>query len=427
MPAFDTLLAPDVEQQHPDAVVARRAWPRRSPCSGSAVRRPSPTWCSAASRGPSSWTTRTTRRVSRWLLGMSIDTDRELLRAGREHDEPYRRRPRHDPAGDRCPPRRPRQLPATRCATPIPPPPRTPAATSATTAVPHSASRSSCSVTSPTTTGIGYELVASATRTMQDLRLLGSSLTAGLLSRDEAAIARRHRRRRTRRRPTGSRRRTARLADRRLLPRPAVRPSPSRATPACPTTSIRGWTARDAIERNDPAAARALGRVAARTAAPPSRRSAHAISGLLDGDQDEWHEALQLADEHGLRLIAVDALEALGAAAAAPTLSRSTPPARRRRTGSDDETGYPWRFDAEQATLRRRHALRPRRPRRRQPMRPGRTASPSISHRPSTTRDGHEANANGPATAGPASPRRSNRSSTSSPTGSPTRRSPNGS
>ena len=89
---------------------------------------------------------------------------------------------------------------------------------------------------------------------------------------------------------------------------------------------------------------------------------AHAISGLVHGREDDWHEALRLSNEHGLRLIAVDALEALGVAAAAsdsPTeCLRLCAAAHRLR----EETGYRWRYPGEQtsydaATLAARHDL----------------------------------------------------------------------
>ena len=105
--------------------------------------------------------------------------------------------------------------------------------------------------------------------------------------------------------------------------------------------------ARDAVNRNDPAAANAT--VESMGPGGATRQAiAHAIAGLLNGSQDEWHQALQLAGEHGLRLIAVDALEALGAAAAS---SDSSAEALRLFAAADrlrDETGYRWRFNAEQ-------------------------------------------------------------------------------
>ena len=77
---------------------------------------------------------------------------------------------------------------------------------------------------------------------------------------------------------------------------------------------------------------------------------AHAVTGLVEGSEDEWHRALRLADEYGLRLIAVDALEAIAAAAATgdsftEALRLLGAAARLRH-----ETGYQWRFPGEQQT-----------------------------------------------------------------------------
>ena len=65
-----------------------------------------------------------------------------------------------------------------------------------------------------------------------------------------------------------------------------------------------------------------------------------AVEAAATGDEDRWHDALAIAVDHSLRLIAVDALEGLAAAAAAPRAGPnacgSSPPAQRLR----DETGY---------------------------------------------------------------------------------------
>jgi DNA-binding CsgD family transcriptional regulator len=82
---------------------------------------------------------------------------------------------------------------------------------------------------------------------------------------------------------------------------------------------------------------------------PVSRALAAGLTARADGDEDEWHEALRLADEHGLSLIAVDAFEGLAwTAAAAESWAeclRLLGAAARLR----DETGYSWRFSSEQA------------------------------------------------------------------------------
>ena len=76
-----------------------------------------------------------------------------------------------------------------------------------------------------------------------------------------------------------------------------------------------------------------------------------AIEGAVNGDENCWHNALAVSMTHGLRLIAVDALEGLGVAAARhDSWSRSL-----RLLASADrlrhETGYRWRFDIEQQAV----------------------------------------------------------------------------
>ena len=85
-----------------------RPCPRRSRCSGSVARRPSSSCSPAASRGASASVTRYRVAIARWLLGMSVATDRELLRRGAAGDQPYAVRPGHRPAGHRRRPRRAR-------------------------------------------------------------------------------------------------------------------------------------------------------------------------------------------------------------------------------------------------------------------------------------------------------------------------------
>ena len=78
--------------------------------------------------------------------------------------------------------------------------------------------------------------------------------------------------------------------------------------------------ARDCIDRGDISAARSA--IASLPAGGTTCEAmAHALAGLVDDNEGHWHEALRLADQHGLRLIAVDALEAVAAAAAAATAS----------------------------------------------------------------------------------------------------------
>jgi hypothetical protein len=103
------------------------------------------------------------------------------------------------------------------------------------------------------------------------------------------------------------------------------------------------------MNRNDYAAATAA-LDSLRAGGATRQAMAHAVTGLADGSQDEWHEALQLAGEHGLRLVAVDALEAPGAAAATSDSSaealRLLAAAERQR----QETGNRWRYSFEQHT-----------------------------------------------------------------------------
>jgi DNA-binding CsgD family transcriptional regulator len=106
---------------------------------------------------------------------------------------------------------------------------------------------------------------------------------------------------------------------------------------------------RNAVDRGDLAAARTMAE-SLRAGGATKQAMAHAVTGLLDRSEDDWHDALLLAHEHGLRLIAVDALEALGVAAAATDNSaealRLLAAAHRLR----EETGYQWRFGGEQRT-----------------------------------------------------------------------------
>jgi predicted ATPase/class 3 adenylate cyclase/DNA-binding CsgD family transcriptional regulator len=76
-----------------------------------------------------------------------------------------------------------------------------------------------------------------------------------------------------------------------------------------------------------------------------------AITAAANHDDEQWYEALRLADAHGLRLLAVDCFEGL-AIQAATTESwteclRLDGAAERLR----DETGYRWRFPGEQDAL----------------------------------------------------------------------------
>jgi predicted ATPase/class 3 adenylate cyclase/DNA-binding CsgD family transcriptional regulator len=85
--------------------------------------------------------------------------------------------------------------------------------------------------------------------------------------------------------------------------------------------------------------------------APHDQAVTAAVTAAVTGEEDAWHGALELSVEHDLRLIAVDALEGL-AAAAARTESwaeclRLLAAGQRLR----DELDYRWRFRFEQAAV----------------------------------------------------------------------------
>jgi DNA-binding CsgD family transcriptional regulator len=91
--------------------------------------------------------------------------------------------------------------------------------------------------------------------------------------------------------------------------------------------------------------------------APHDQAVVAAINGAVTGDEDTWHTALQLALQHDLRLIAVDALEGLAAAAARTESSaeclRLLAASQRLR----DELDYQWRFRFEQKAVDDAHQL----------------------------------------------------------------------
>ena len=84
---------------------------------------------------------------------------------------------------------------------------------------------------------------------------------------------------------------------------------------------------------------------------PHPRAVLAAIEGAATGDEDRWHDALAIALDQGLRLIAVDAFEGLAVAAAA---TESWAECLRLLGAADrlrDETGYRWRFGFEQQAV----------------------------------------------------------------------------
>jgi predicted ATPase/class 3 adenylate cyclase/DNA-binding CsgD family transcriptional regulator len=113
--------------------------------------------------------------------------------------------------------------------------------------------------------------------------------------------------------------------------------------PMCSTLWLAG---RESIDAGSAGVAVDHARFWARTE-PHPRAVVAAIEGAATGDEDRWHEALGIAVDQGLRLIAVDALEGLAVAAARgeswAECLRLLGAAQRLR----DETGYRWRFSFE--------------------------------------------------------------------------------
>jgi predicted ATPase/DNA-binding CsgD family transcriptional regulator len=112
------------------------------------------------------------------------------------------------------------------------------------------------------------------------------------------------------------------------------------------------WLAcREALDAGETEAALSMERTWNRTAAPHGEAVLAAVEAAARSDQDRWHDALVLALDHNLRLIAVDALEGLAIAA-----SRDESWAESLRLiGAADrlrsETGYQWRFPFEQSAV----------------------------------------------------------------------------
>ena len=190
----------------------------------------------------------------------------------------------------------------------------------------------------------GRELVASATRPIQDY---GEWLLAvgGLLRRDALAVraAIEVAERAVARREPSSEARSDLVRYFLAL----LGGEPPRDRPELSAAPNDWLVARDHADRGDVEAARAVA-VSLREGGGTRRAMAHAVTGLVEGSEDDWHRALRLADEHGLRLIAVDALEAIAAAAAT---GDSFTEALRLLGAADrlrHETGYQWRFPSEQ-------------------------------------------------------------------------------
>ena len=119
--------------------------------------------------------------------------------------------------------------------------------------------------------------------------------------------------------------------------------------PPSPTCSTLWLIGRESIDAGAPDVAVDFARYWARPE-PHRRAVVAAIEAAATGDEARWHDALAVAVEQGLRLIAVDALEGFAAAATVDDSARAS-----RLLGSAQrlrqETGYRWRFAFEQRSL----------------------------------------------------------------------------
>jgi predicted ATPase/class 3 adenylate cyclase/DNA-binding CsgD family transcriptional regulator len=122
-----------------------------------------------------------------------------------------------------------------------------------------------------------------------------------------------------------------------------------------PTCSTLWLTCRESIDAGSARVAVDHARFWA-TTEPHPRAVLAAVEAAATGDEDRWHDALTIALDQDLRLIAVDAIEGIAVAAShvenwAECL-RLVGAARRLR----DETGYSWRFAFEQQAVDAAHA-----------------------------------------------------------------------
>jgi hypothetical protein len=79
---------------------------------------------------------------------------------------------------------------------------------------------------------------------------------------------------------------------------------------------------------------------------PAAVRSA--IEAVANSDEDRWAEARRVADDHGLRLISIDAVEGLAVAAADRRNFADCLELLATAAGLREDIGYRWRFRAEQ-------------------------------------------------------------------------------
>jgi predicted ATPase/DNA-binding CsgD family transcriptional regulator len=123
-------------------------------------------------------------------------------------------------------------------------------------------------------------------------------------------------------------------------------------------TSTTLWlVSREAIDAGASDKALAGIRSLAHDDAPHDQAVAAAVTAAVTGDEDTWHAALELALEHDLRLIAVEALEGLATAAARKEAwaecLRLLAAGQRLR----NEVDYRWRFRFEQAAVDGAHRI----------------------------------------------------------------------
>ena len=344
MPAFDTLLAPAVEQQHPEH------WLRAAISAAIPV---------LGFRGPEAFGDLLTRcearavdlddaygqAIARWLMNMTLATDRELIAQARRHDQPYALalatiRLAMDAALDEPDTAHEAMRDADAAAALYP------------SAYIRDFARAAHGEQElifgdlGVVIEAGHQLIASRTRPIQQYGYW-FLVHGGLLGRDSRAVdeALTAAQRFAARQVPGSQQ----LVDTAEYIRNLLSDAPIEHRPPL-SPRLDPWiAARDAVDRGEPTVA--LTAAESLHQGGISRQAmAHAICGLVHRSEDDWHEALRLSTEYGLRLIAVDALEALGEAAAA---ADSAAEALRLLAAADrlrQETGYQWRYHAEQTT-----------------------------------------------------------------------------
>ena len=357
--------------------------------------------------------------IARWLKNMTLDTDRELIAQARGTTSPTPS-PWPQSGWPWTPPSTNPTRPTRQCVTPTPPPPSTTAPTSATSPRPPMANRDSSSVTSPssskpvTSSSPPGPARSSSSATGSSCTADCSAATAAV---DDAFTAAQ---RFSARQVPGSQQ----LVDTAEYFLTLLSDAPSRTARRSHRDSTRGRCARDAVDRGEPAD-RVDRRRMLHQGGTSRQAMAHAISGLVRRSEDDWHAALRLSTEYGLRLIAVDALEALGEAAAASTAPQKLSGSSQPPTGSATRPGTSGATTPSNH-LRSGDARRPPRPRRRsrQRLAGGSHAGP---HRcPRLRQTGTRRTRSAPSRMGQPHPDRT-QSPNSSPTASPTLRSPHSS